>query len=446
MTAAESILSMRSFGVAFGDRVVLSSIDLDVPARELTVVLGPGGTGKTTLLRTLSGFNDANPSLRTWGEVTFAGRPLADGVRPAMVAQSARLIMATLLENIMHHLPERRSLSPNQQRELASLLLEDAGLGHLQERLDESVIHLGLGEQRQLAIMRLAASGPRLILMDEPTTGLNDTEATRLLDYLAREGQRRAMMVVLHNQAHARQLGGNTVLLAGGHIQAAASSESFFHSPPTPLVQGFLKTGSCALPAPDADPETLDPDTPPPPPMPQAAMEFTRDSFGPRGFLWLKKGSLAGTPRPGVVHDLAYDLQALKRVGVTHLFNLTEIASDEQVLATYGIANTWSPIVDMTAPSLTQGAWICARITQSLSRGDVVAVHCHAGLGRTGTILAAYLIWEGADALDALESVRRIEPRWVQSDEQVAFLQRFATRMQGRKLRLLANQPEPACS
>jgi atypical dual specificity phosphatase len=54
-------------------------------------------------------------------------------------------------------------------------------------------------------------------------------------------------------------------------------------------------------------------------------------------------------------------------------------------------------------------------------------------LGRTGTILATYLIWEGAEALSALETVRRVEPRWVQSEEQVAFLERFASMMNERK-------------
>ncbi len=89
--------------------------------------------------------------------------------------------------------------------------------------------------------------------------------------------------------------------------------------------------------------------------------------------------------------------------------------------------NIWSPIPDMDAPSHTQALDICRKIEQAMRDEKVVAVHCRAGLGRTGTILAAYLIWEGQEALDALETVRRVEPRWVQSEEQVAFLEQFAT-------------------
>jgi atypical dual specificity phosphatase len=424
---SRSVLLLQGFGVAFGEKVVLASVDMEVAERQVTVLLGPGGTGKSTLLRTLAGFNDANPNLRVWGEALYQGQPICEVERPAMVAQSARMMMASVLENIVHELPERRSLTPLQQRQLALRLLESAGLDELMPRLDEQVIHLDLAQQRHLAIMRLAATGTRLLCMDEPTTGLNDEEAERLLDYIAAESERRAMLVVLHNQAHARRLKGNMVLLAGGVIQATGQSDSFFSEPANEVARGFVRTGSCSVPAPDADPETLDPQAPPPPLIPQAAREYVNDSFGPRGFLWLKKGQLAGTPRPGIFHDIDYDLKALQRVGVTCLLTLTEREPEVEEMRQYAIANIWSPIRDMASPSLTQAVDICKKIDKALLQGAVVAVHCRAGLGRTGTILAAYLIWEGAEALSALEIVRRVEPRWVQSEEQVAFLEKFAS-------------------
>lgn len=428
-----SVLSLRGFGVAFGEKVVLSSVDLEVPERQTTVLLGPSGTGKSTLLRTLAGFNDANPNLRTWGTAYFEGRPLGEDERPTMVAQSARLMMSSVLENIVHELPERQNLTPAQQRELAQRLLADAGLQELVAQLDAPVIQLTLAQQRHLAIMRLAASGTRLLFMDEPTTGLNDEEAQRLLDYISAESERRAMLVVLHNLAHARRLNGQTALIAGGRVLESGACEQFFSQPQTLAAKSFVKTGSCSVPAPDADPETLDPDTPPPPPIPKEATEYVSDSFGPRGFLWLKKGQLAGTPRPGIVHDIDYDLKALQRVGVNCLVSLTERAPETEEMKAYGIGNIWSPIPDMQAPTIAQAATICRDIEQSLQKGEVVAVHCRAGLGRTGTILAAYLIWEGAEALTALETVRRVEPRWVQSEEQVTFLERFAEAMSKRR-------------
>lgn len=426
MSISEPVLQLEGFGVAFGERVILSSVDLQVADREVTCLVGPMATGKSTLLRTLAGFNDANPSLRTWGRATIAGLPLGEGERPAMVVQSARLMMASVLENILHDLPERSNLRHNQQRELAVRLLENAGLNELKDKLDESVVNLSLATQRHLAMVRLAAAGPKLLFLDEPTTGLEDAEVERLLEYIIQEKQHRALLVVLHNQIQARTLGGYTALLAGGVVQDFCQTEAFFSTPESGTAKSFVRTGTCSVASPGSDPETLDPELPAPPPLPKEAHDYVSDSFGPRGFLWLKKGMLAGTPRPGIFHEIDYDLTALKRVGVTQLVTLTERAPEVEEMKSYGIGNRWFPIPDMDAPSFELAVDICQQLEEMMRDGEVIAVHCRAGLGRTGTVLAAYLIWEGSNALSALETVRRVEPRWVQSEEQVAFLESFA--------------------
>jgi len=422
----ENVLHLREFGVAFAERVVLSAVTLDVPRRGVTVLMGPSGAGKSTLLRTVAGCNAANPAMRTWGEALYAGRALSEQHAPALVAQSARLLIASLFENLVHELPNRSELTPMQQRDLAHELLAGAGLSELQSRLDEPVIKLPLGLQRHIAAVRCATTEPPLLCLDEPTTGVSDGESESLLAYLRREGERRAVLVVLHNQEQARQLGGLTVLLAGGVVQEAAPAVEFFSAPRGRAAREYVRNGNCAVPAPGADPACLDQESEPPQPLPEPARRVTRSASGPRGFLWLKSGRLAGTPRPGIVAELDYDLEALKRVGVTVLMSLTRMPLDCSALARYGIRNIWSPIRDMAAPGMKQAIGLCREIDQSLARGEVIAVHCRAGLGRTGTILAAYLIWEGQDALGALESARRINPQWVQSSEQVEFLESFA--------------------
>jgi atypical dual specificity phosphatase len=140
----------------------------------------------------------------------------------------------------------------------------------------------------------------------------------------------------------------------------------------------------------------------------------------------VRPGELAGTPLPGVFHDRDYDLAALRRVGIRHLINLTEHEADAAALAAHGILSHWFPVIDMTPPSMTQGTAICRLIDRLIAAGEPVAVHCRAGLGRTGTALAMHLIWTGLGGLEALEAVRRIEPRWVQSEVQVRALEEFS--------------------
>lgn len=441
--ASEALLQLRGFGVAFGERVVLSSVTLDVPPRGITMLMGPGGAGKSTLLRTLAGFNDGNPSLRTWGEALYAGCALGAGghLAPALVAQSARLLMASVLENVVHGLPNRAALTPLAQRELARELLADSGLGALADRLDDRVVRLPLATQRRLAIMRSVLSAPALLCVDEPTAGLDEEEAEALLDYLAREGERRALLVVLHNQRHARRLDGTALLLAGGVIQEARPAQEFFETPQSRAARAFVRSGSCAVPSPDADPQSLDAAAEPPRPPPAHVRHAADRASGPRGFLWLIRGKLAGTPRPGIVRDLDEDLEALRRVGITVLISLTRTPPDTAALQAYGIGNLWSPIPDMGAPSIDQAQWLCRQIEELIARGESVAVHCRAGLGRTGTVLAAFLIWQGREALEALEAVRRVEPKWVQSEEQVAFLEEFARVVSNRAAERRAAAP-----
>lgn len=424
-TIPGALLELHGFGVAFGKKVILSEISLAVPEQGIVVLLGPSGTGKSTLLRTLAGLSAASPSFRSWGEAFYRGTLMNGEERPELVAQSAKLMMSSVLENVVVNLPERNQLTRAMQRDLADRLLERAGLQELCDKLDEPVVNLPLALQRHLAILRQVAAGPRLLCIDEPTTGLNDAESARLLAYMREEATRRALLVILHNQQHARLLGGTAVLIAGGYVQEQQPIPQMFDAPISAVAREFARSGTCTVASPGTPPEHLDESVPPPKPLPKAALNYSGSAAGPRGFLWLKRDQLAGTPVPGVYFDMEYDLKALQRVGVTTLVTLTETALDEQRLAPFGLKSVWEPIPDMAAPTIEQGVRLCQRIEQLLAQHEVVAVHCRAGLGRTGTVLAASLIWEGQRALDALEAVRRIEPRWVQSQAQIEFLEEF---------------------
>ncbi len=434
MSGSANILSLREFGVAFGDRVVLNAVNLEIGGPGVLVLMGPVGTGKSTLLRTIAGINQAVPSFRAWGQAAYAGAPLGAERAPALVAQNARLLMSSVLENIVSDLPGRSRLSPAAKREIGCELLAEAGLECLLGSLDLPAVELPLAVQRHLAMARTAASDPLLLCVDEPTANLDRKDSEPLLKFLRAQGARRAVIVVSHNREDALDLGGRTALLAGGAIHSCAPAEEFFAAPASPVAADFVRTGSCSLPSPGARPEDVDESMVPfLPVLPEAATHYVRESVGPRGFLWLKKGILAGTPRPGIVQDIEYDLEALQRVGVTTLVSLTTQPVDPALLARYGIQGLWMPIKDMHPPAVGEAEQMCRRVSALMADGHVVAYHCRAGLGRTGTMLAAHLIMEGKSAPQALESVRRVEHRWVQSDEQVRFLERFSETLSSRQ-------------
>jgi len=433
MTGPSPVLQLEGFGISFGEKVVLADVGFTLPERGCTVLLGPSGTGKSTLLRTLAGYNQGNPSLTTWGQALYGGAPCAGSHRPGLVMQNSKLLVSNVLENLICELPGRSALTQRMQVARVAQLLEELGHIHLMDCLFQKVVERSAGEQRAIAILRQAMAQPLLLMVDEPTTGLDSAQAAPLLDLLTRIASRRAVLVVLHHLQQARRIADQAVLLANGVVEEAQASPAFFERPRSECTKVFLVTGSCperTHEEPFVDDEELDVPgisaqpahrTPPPPAVSAAC--------GPRGFLWLMPGQLAGTPWPGIVHGARYDLDALRTVGVTRLISLTEDPFSAVLAADFGIVCRGSPMPDMQPPSIEQALEICRSIDADLASGEVVAVHCRAGLGRTGTVLAAYRLWRGRgalSALQALEVVRRIEPGWVQSLSQVRFLEEFA--------------------
>jgi len=431
------ILELQGFGAAYGEKVVLRGIDFQVPARGCMALLGPAGTGKSTLLRTLAGYNNAHPSLRTWGQVRYRGRELTDDNRPAMVMQKSQFLISTVWDNLVFEMKGRSQLTRLQQREKIAALLHRTGQDHLLEKLDEKVVRYSAGQQRAIAILRQALSEPDLLMVDEPTTNLPDDQVPPLHRIIHELAQDRALLVVSHNQAYARSMADRVVLIANGVTQECSEASHFFQTPSSEAARNFIRTGSC----PEDGTPTGDEDEAASAAMPkgQAARTPLADrpdakpaSYGPRGFVWLIKGRLAGAPLPGIMRDVDYDLGALRDVGVTRLVSLTETPFPPDLAARYGIACHACPIPDMHAPSHEQMLQLCQVMDDFAARQEVIAVHCKAGLGRTGTVLAAYWLWRAgpaASAVEAIEFVRRLEQGMIQSQAQADFLADFADRL-----------------
>jgi atypical dual specificity phosphatase len=420
------VLVLEGFGVAFGDRLVLADVSLQIPARGTCVLMGPAGGGKSTLLRTLAGVNHAQPDLRQWGRAFYDGRPLGEGSRPVLVHQDARYFTSTVRENLVSAFPDRGSLDRGGQSLRLAGLLARCGAEDLHAHLDEDAFSLPLGLRRLLSVLRAVSSEAPMICLDESTAGLDDEAAARILSVIRGYARDHAVFFVTHHRGQAHHIADQVVLLGGGRVQSQLSGEAFFTSDGTTIARHFLDSGGMAIPSPDALAEELGEGEPLPPLLPEVARAGPTAYVGPRDFRWMVQGQLGGLPRPGIIANLAHDLEGLLRLGVTTLVTLEEGETvPREALAAVGIAGLHFPIVDMEAPDVQIAAEWCREIANRLERGEVIAMHCRAGQGRTGTMLASQLIWSGTPAVDALELVRGINPRWVTSSEQVTFLSRF---------------------
>jgi atypical dual specificity phosphatase len=144
------------------------------------------------------------------------------------------------------------------------------------------------------------------------------------------------------------------------------------------------------------------------------------------GFSYVRPG-IAGMPMP---HDA--DLDFLAAEGVHLVISLTESPVDASALEARGMDALHLPIADFQAPTLEQQRELVLAVQARQDAGEVVAIHCLAGLGRTGTMLATWFVNEGADPLSAIDEVRTLRPGSVETYAQEQAVARYATAMEAR--------------
>ncbi len=142
----------------------------------------------------------------------------------------------------------------------------------------------------------------------------------------------------------------------------------------------------------------------------------------PHGFTWIEKPLLAALARPSEPEDYAW----LRAQGVEVLLCLTEDKPRRDWVDEANLLVFHEPVEDMEAPTQEQLERCVSAILRANEKGMGVAVHCEAGMGRTGTVLAAYFVARGMSAAEAIARVRRLRPGSIETDEQVEAIELFA--------------------
>jgi ABC-type branched-subunit amino acid transport system ATPase component len=250
----DNILVARGVTVAFGGVTALNAVDLDVPVGQAFVLCGPNGSGKTTLLNALSGFVHV-----TGGDVQFRDR----GLLKLAPHQRARLGLGRTFQNphvLPHarvsdmlsfglHLHDIRSWTKGVFRPLRTgtenkatrdrfrQALVDVGLS--EDVLDLDLLSLSLGQLKMVDIARALLAEPQVLLMDEPSSGLNGAEIDRLRDVVHRmRSEGRTAVLVEHNVHFVLDLADRVAVLNRGELLAEGPPRETLQLPS--VVEAYL--------------------------------------------------------------------------------------------------------------------------------------------------------------------------------------------------------------
>jgi atypical dual specificity phosphatase len=136
------------------------------------------------------------------------------------------------------------------------------------------------------------------------------------------------------------------------------------------------------------------------------------------GFSWVIDDQLAGMSYPGSMASLEDDAEFLAEQGINLLISLTGGVPDPAILMKHQIESLHLPVEDFYPPTLQQQIDFVEKTKETLDRGGRVGVHCAAGVGRTGTMLATYLVFLGNKPEDAIAKVRELRPGSIETGSQ----------------------------
>ncbi len=243
------VVQSEGLSLSFGDKRILSNINIPFRRGTITALIGPTGCGKSTFLRTINRMNDKVSGFHYEGDVTLEGASIWGAGqnlltlrrRVGMLFQRPNPFPMSIRDNVVagvkaHQIAKGKQLDVVAEERLRQVGLWDA----VKDRLKDSPFRLSGGQQQLLCLARALAVGPEVLLLDEPTSAL-DPISTEWVEGLLRQlTPALTLIFVTHNLGQARRSSDQTMFLYQGELVEHGPTEDVFERPKDARTEHYV--------------------------------------------------------------------------------------------------------------------------------------------------------------------------------------------------------------
>jgi len=245
-------VAVRHLDAYYGATRAVQDVSIDFMDGHVTAIIGPSGCGKSTLLRCLNRMHETAPGARTEGEVVLDGMDIfARGVNPIEVRRRIGMVFQrptpfptmSIRDNVAagfrgfgRQAPPRREIDVIVEQSLRRAALWE----EVKDRLRESATALSGGQQQRLCIARALATGPRVLLLDEPTASLDPLSTQKIEELVYELRGTVTVIIVTHNMQQAARVSDRTAFMLTGELIEVAPTNHLFTTPSDARTEAYI--------------------------------------------------------------------------------------------------------------------------------------------------------------------------------------------------------------
>ncbi|HHX52668.1 MAG TPA: amino acid ABC transporter ATP-binding protein [Erysipelothrix sp.] len=237
------MIKVKNLDKSYSNVQVLKDVSVEFKKKQISSIIGPSGTGKSTLLRCILGLESFENGSITVNDkqLEFETNKLLDYRQElGVVFQDFHLFKhMTVLKNITYSLEKVKNLKEKEASDLAHVLLEQFSL---LDQTDKYPSQLSGGQRQRVAIARSLALNPSFLLLDEPTSALDADTVLEFVLLLREIKKTTGIIIITHDLNFAKRVSDEIYLMDQGQIVEHQSTEQFFDSPITEIAKRYIES------------------------------------------------------------------------------------------------------------------------------------------------------------------------------------------------------------